>query len=210
MKFCSLAAAGLVAALSLYAHAAPVACSGQPGSVSDSAGDAWLPGNPDIVCASAQVSNGQLILTEAFGAGFDAGTTSANFYLDVDQNTATGTTDNRTPGLGIDFSVVFGATDFGTGLMLWSSASGWSVPGINFQVFDDGYTVSIPLALLGTDGEVNFAGLAATQLSANAWSGVQDFTAVGRAAALGVPEPASAALALAALGGLAAARRRAR
>jgi hypothetical protein len=177
--------------------------------VSDPVGDAYQPGNPDIVCASAQVANGQLILTEAFGAGFNVSTTSVSFYLDIDRNAATGATDSRTPGLGIDFVALFGATDFGTGLMLWSSVSGWGVPGIDFQVFDDGFAVAIPLALLGTDGAVDFAGVATTQVSASAWTGVQDYTAVGSAATLAVPEPASAALVLAALGGLAAVRRRA-
>jgi len=206
MKSCSLAAAGLVAALSLSAHAAPVPCGGQPGSVSDPAGDTWQPGNPDIVCASAQVANGQIVLREAFGAGFDARTTSASFYLDTDQNAATGATDNRTPGLGVDFVATFGATDFGPGLLLWNSTLGWSAPAIAFQLFDDGYALSIPLAMLGTNGAVNFAGLAVTQIGGAAFTVVQDFTAVATAAVQDVPEPSSAALALAALGALAAAR----
>jgi hypothetical protein len=211
MKLLAFLVAGFVAALSPTTHAAAVACSGQPGAVNDPLGDAWIPGDPDIVCTSVQVVGGQLVLSEAFGANFAPATTRAGFYLDTDQSAATGTSDFRTPGMGIDFHVAFGGTGFDNLVRLWTASSNsWSSLGFAFQVFDDGYSVSIPLALLDTDGALNFAGISSTRLSAEGSTGVLDFTAVGSTAARDLPEPGSAVLALTAVGGLLATRRRVR
>jgi hypothetical protein len=89
---------GVVLAVGLHAGAvaaATVPCSGLPGSLSDPAGDALFFGgptpSPDIVCAGAQVSGGNLLLRVGFAPGtFDPATTRIAFNLDIDQNPATG------------------------------------------------------------------------------------------------------------------------
>lgn len=211
MKLLAYLVAGFVAVLSPTTHAAAVACSGQPGAVIDPLGDAWRPGDPDIVCTSVQVVGSQLVLSEAFGANFDVATTRASFYLDTDQSTATGVSDSRTPGMGIDFHLAFGGIGFDSSVRLFTaSSSSWSSLGLAFQILDDGYSVSIPLALLDADGVLNFAGVSTTRLSPDGSTGVLDFTAVGSTAARDLLEPGSAVLALTAVGGLFATRRRVR
>lgn len=201
----------------LVAQAEPVSCAGQPGSVTDPVGDAnaathaGVTYQVDLSCASVQYGHGQLTMRAAVASGFDPATSNINFYLDTDQDTATG---GEAYGLGIDYIVRFGATAFTTGfsMSIWTGA-GWTwtlLPGLTFEVFDDGFAASIPLSLIGgDDGVVDFVAGSIAQLSDQpSFTGGLDLTDVATSAAQSVPEPATAALALVALGGLAAARRR--
>lgn len=71
-------------------------------------------------------------------------------------------------------------TDFGSVVRLWTASSNSGSPlGVAFQVFDDGYSLSVPLALLDADRALDFAGLSTVRVGPEATIGLLDFTAVG-------------------------------
>jgi hypothetical protein len=167
---------GVVLAAGLHAGsaaAATVPCSGLPGSLSDPAGDAFFFGgptpSPDIVCAGAQVSGGNLLLRVGFAPGtFDPATTRVSFNLDIDQNPATGfsgiTNGNADSAvMGVEYLVEFGS-NYNIGLAWVETVPGLSVLGTGpVEFFDDGMVATVLLSLLGDDGLFNFKTTVQTQ-----------------------------------------------
>lgn len=187
------------------ASAAPIACTGLPGSITDAAGDAVEINfsAPDIVCAAAQVNNGNLELRAGFAAGtFNPATTIVYFNLDTDQDPATGypgidAGNNDSAIMGVEYIVTIAPG----GVMQVLYALSLEVLGDGtLELFDDGVLATIALSLLGDDdGLLNFKAQAATALAPSGSTSIQDYAtdigvAPGVSAVAAVPEPATLAL----------------
>jgi hypothetical protein len=214
---------GIVVALGLHAGsaaAAPVSCSGLPGSIADPAGDAVGAGAPDILCAGAQVSGDSLVLRVGFGVGtFNPATTRVTFSLDTDQNPATGfpgiTNGNADSAvMGVDYFVGFGSNSL-AGFALVRSAA-FVVTGLGtVAFFDDGMVATVLLSMIGDDGLLNFKATVQTQLPPTedfpvSFTPIQDFASdLGLAPGTSViAEPATLSLLGSALLALACGRRK--
>jgi hypothetical protein len=218
--FCSLAAAIILTLTLPRAGAAVIAF----GSVVDPVGDAILAAGAsglthitDLTAASISVDDlGNVTFTVSYAVGtFNPPNSRSQFYLDLDQNVATGNTFNPTPGLGLDALLRLpGAGLHATAQVLTWNGSGYDVSPTDyaFTTLADGYSVTLPLSAFGTASPLmNFAVTSGTWVDDTITSGIQDISSNTTApvASVSVPDHGSTALllGLSLLGAIGIARR---
>lgn len=169
---------------------------------------------PDLASASATFDATNLYLSVRITPGFPAidsaahkGTTYIDFYLDTDQNPATGGTPTNPPTdttiLGYEKEVIFSTGS--TQAFLWNNLNAFlgSFPATTLP---DGFDVAIPLSALGDDGLLNFKVLDYVQLSSSSTTVVLDTlpnVGVPAGTSSPVPEPTVVPIAISlALGSL--------
>lgn len=178
------------------------------GTVTESGSDAFnfagwnLSPIPDLVSASATFDATYLYLSVRITPGFPAidsvankGTTYIGFYLDTDQNPATGGTLTNpatdTTIIGYEKRVSFSTGSTQAFLSDYLFAGLGSFPATKLA---DGFDVALPLSALGDDGFLNFKVHDYVQLSSSSTTVILDtLPDVGLAAGTStfVPEPAS-------------------
>jgi hypothetical protein len=202
--FCSLATAIILHLTLPRAGAAVIAF----GSVTDPAGDAILAaGNTslthitDLTAASISVDDsGNVTFTVSYAAGtFDPPFSHSQFYLDLDQNPATGNAFGPTPGLGLDALFRLPGFGFTAAHVLTWNGSGYDTSPTEyaFTTLADGYTATLPLSAFGTvSPNMNFAVTAGTFVDENVSSGIQDISSNTTAPVAAVPDRAPTAILL--------------
>ena len=153
------------------------------GSITDAAGDG---SSADIRSASIAVnSSGMATFTVNFAPGTTMGNTRTSFYLDTDQNPATGAAGvNGGHGdaslIGWDYAVYIKGSSFQVKAELrrYDAKLGRSVPAGTYPVNygANSASVIIPIAALGSsNGLMNFKLTSCIQYSQNSYSAILDY-----------------------------------
>jgi hypothetical protein len=178
-------------------------CSAPPGTgagssqdpLGDSVQSGSTPDRPDFTTGTVSVADGNITFSATFGAESFTTETLVQFVLDTDENPATGSP-------GVDSGCTNDATTMGTDFFVEVRGRSFDQPGIrvgralggcnsysvsvaegSVSFRPNGVDITISLGSIGSDdGRLRFKVLAATQLSAGSFTGVQDYgTDVGLA-----------------------------
>jgi hypothetical protein len=149
--------------------------------VTDRAGDAaafaGVAVPPDLVSASIEITQGNLMLisVRCNAATFDLATTWIQFALDVDQDPGTG---DPFEGLGLEYLIDMGSSFYAGQARVSRFIAGTyqTVGTVPVSVISSGSDVGVPLSLVGNDdGRMNFRVLAAYYLGRNGFSTPLDY-----------------------------------
>ena len=160
-----------VFAVSICNRVLPASTITESGSDATSASSFGISPTPDLISASAEYDAQNLYLSAhvvpgsipAIVGGGPRGTTSIIFYLDTDQNPATGQSH-----VGIGYERWIGtAANLNLANANLLNALGNTVSVVPVTHFSDGVTFTIPLSALGDDGLINYRAGVAVQLDSS-------------------------------------------